>query len=113
MSKTEFLGARQVDSNEEYIDVWNDLVSPRDLTLSLAICGGTTSAALIIATLLSFSLFFWGLGGSVVGFIICASAFAPKRIVRIVNADDPINGAADAALATSQLGTNAVTGAAR
>ena len=76
MSKAEFLGAHQVDSSEEYIEVWNDLVSPRDLTWSLAICGGATVAALLIATLLSSSLFFWGLGGSVAGFIICAVMFS-------------------------------------
>ncbi len=112
MSKAEVLGAHQVDSSEEYIEVWNDLVSPRDLTLSLAICGGVTIAALVLATFLSSSLFFWGLGGSVVGFIICAVAFTPKRQVRIVSANDSTTGPAESALSTSGLGTSAVTGAA-
>lgn len=118
MSKAEFLGAHQVDSSEEYIEVWNDLVSPRDLTWSLAICGGATVAALLIATLLSSSLFFWGLGGSVAGFIVCAVVFAPKRVVRIVSADESgVNesayGSADSALTSPELSANTVTGAAR
>ena len=112
MSKAEFLGAHQVDSSEEYIEVWNDLVSPRDLTLSLAICGGATIAALVIATLLSSSLFFWGLGGSVVGFIICAVAFTPKRMVQLADAMGAAKGLTESALAASQLDTDAVTGAA-
>lgn len=127
MSKAEFLGAHQVDSSEEYIEVWNDLVSPRDLTLSLACCGGVTVAALIIATFLSSSLFFWGLGGAVAGFIICAVVFKPKRMVRIVGADgsagtpdavvaDGASDVGDAVVADepagSPLSSGAVTGAA-
>ncbi|MFT3944746.1 MAG: hypothetical protein QM705_13120 [Ancrocorticia sp.] len=121
MSKAEVIGARQVDSSEEYIEVWNDLVSPRDLTWSLAICGGSTVAALLIATFLSASLFFWGLGGSVLGFIICAVVFSPKRAVRIIEAGESASGSAtdssvadssaDSALAASQLSTNAGTDA--
>ncbi len=117
MSKAEFLGAHQVDSSEEYIEVWNDLVSPRDLTWSLAICGGATVAALLIATLLSSSLFFWGLGGSVAGFIICAVMFSPKRMVRIVSSDESggnesAHGTADSARISSESSANPVTGAA-
>ncbi|WP_192496918.1 MULTISPECIES: hypothetical protein [unclassified Pseudoclavibacter] len=79
---------RQSDDQARYIEVWNDLVSPRDLTWALLICGGTTAAALLIATLLSFNVFFWGLGGSVIGFVISTFVFTPKRDVRIVSADD-------------------------
>lgn len=73
---------------DQYIEVWNDLVSTRDLTWSLLICGVTTALALVIATLLSSSEFFWGLGGAVVGFIICAVVFTPKRAVNITDGTD-------------------------
>lgn len=72
------------EDRDQYIEVWNDLVSPRDLTWSLVICGLTTAGALLIATALSASEFFWGLGGAVLGFVICAVVFRPKRTVSIV-----------------------------
>ena len=78
------------EPDDGYIEVWNDLVSPRDLAWSLAICAATTAAALGIATLLSSSLFMWGLGGSVIGFVICTLTFHPKRDVVIVG-DSPTN----------------------
>ncbi|MDN5682309.1 hypothetical protein [Corynebacterium glyciniphilum] len=76
---------RRPGDHDDYIEVWNDLVSTRDLTWSLLICGVTTAAALAVATLLSSSEFFWGLGGAVVGFVICVAVFTPKRTVRITD----------------------------
>lgn len=70
---------------DDYIEVWNDLVSTRDLTWSLVICGVTTALSLLVATLLSSSEFFWGLGGVVVGFAVCVALFTPKRAVRITD----------------------------
>ncbi|MFT3877202.1 MAG: hypothetical protein QM708_12375 [Propioniciclava sp.] len=89
-----------MDDQDQYIEVWNDLVSPRDLTWSLVACGGATAVALILATVLSGNLFGWGLAGSVAGFIICAVIVAPKRTVRIVATDessDPASAASPAA----------------
>lgn len=80
---------RRPGDHDDYIEVWNDLVSTRDLTWSLLICGVTTAAALAVATLLSSSEFFWGLGGAVVGFVICVAVFTPKRTVRIT--DGPVD----------------------
>lgn len=73
-------------SSPKYPEVWNDLVSPRDLVWSLLLCSGATIAALLIATWLGSSLFFWGLGGSVVGFIAAAALIRPKRVVTITDA---------------------------
>lgn len=70
-----------------YVEVWNDLVSPRDLTWSIVICAGTTAAALGIATALDTDTFFWGLGGAVVGFVIAALVFSPKREVHVLGED--------------------------
>ncbi len=90
-------------SREQYIEVWNDLVSTRDLTWSLLICGVTTAAALAVATLLSSSEFFWGLGGAVVGFVICVAVFTPKRTVRIT--DGPAGTTVDTTTATTATTT--------
>ncbi|WP_420099530.1 hypothetical protein [Corynebacterium sp.] len=76
---------RRPGDHDDYIEVWNDLVSTRDLTWSLLICGVTTALALLIATALSSSEFFWGLGGAVVGFVVCVVVFTPKRVVRIID----------------------------
>ncbi|WP_297005797.1 hypothetical protein [uncultured Corynebacterium sp.] len=66
-----------------YIEIWNDLVSVRDLTWSIVICGGTTALALGIATAFHSDEFFWGLGGAVLGFTISALVFTPKRTVTV------------------------------
>ncbi|MEY8567140.1 hypothetical protein AALF15_11290 [Corynebacteriaceae bacterium 7-707] len=87
---------RRPGDRDDYIEVWNDLVSTRDLTWSLVICGVTTALALLAATALSSSGFFWGLGGAVVGFVVCAVVFTPKRLVRITE-DAGEAGAAGAA----------------
>lgn len=93
---------RRPGDHDDYIEVWNDLVSTRDLTWSLLICGVTTAAALAVATLLSSSEFFWGLGGAVVGFVICVAVFTPKRTVRIT--DGPVATATTATTATTTAG---------
>ncbi len=75
-------------SDAQYIEVWNDLISTRDLIGSLLICAGTTALGLLAAHLLSSSAFFWGLGGSVLGFVISVFAFTPKRDVRLIKSDE-------------------------
>lgn len=69
---------------EPHIEVWNDLVSARDLVLSLAVCGICATSALVIATLTGGQLLFWGLGGSVLGFAVSSLLVRPKRDVSIV-----------------------------
>ncbi len=109
MSTDDPFEARPLDDSEQYIEVWNDLVSPRHLTWSLVGCAGATAAALLIATALSSSLFLWGLGGSVVGFIICAVVITPKRVVQITAIDD----IAEPDPSASELVAPAVAGDAR
>lgn len=69
------------------IEVWNDLVSARDLVLSLTVCGLCSVGALVLATLTSGHLLFWGLGGCVLGFALSCVLVTPKREVSIVEAD--------------------------
>ena len=107
MTKSDLVDERSLDGGEEYIEVWNDLVSPQHLTWSLVSCGGTVVVSLVIATALSSSLFLWGLGGAVLGFIISAVLFTPKRVVQIVENDDsePLSSA------TPELRNNPAEGA--
>ncbi len=71
----------------EYVEIWGDRVSMRDMALSLVVCGVATALAVGVGHLLRSSEFFWGLGGAVVGFVVAATLVRPKRDVQIV--DDP------------------------
>ena len=53
-----------------HIEVWNDLVSARDLVLSLALCSACACGALAVAIVTGGQLLFWGLGGCVLGFTL-------------------------------------------
>jgi len=76
-----------VSEDEQYIEIWGDRVSMRDLVIALAACAATTVVAVVIGRALGSSEFFWGLGGSVVGFGAAVALVRPKRDVQIV-ADD-------------------------
>ncbi len=73
--------------DDEYVEIWGDRVSLRDMVLSLVVCGVATALAVGAGHLLGSSEFFWGLGGSVVGFVVAVLLVRPKRDVQIV--DDP------------------------
>ena len=80
------------------IEVWNDLVSPRDLLIALTVSVLAVAAACTVATILGQPLLFWGLGGSAIGFVIDCLIVAPKRDVSVVDdADAGIRTCADGA----------------
>ncbi|MDF1488607.1 hypothetical protein [Tessaracoccus caeni] len=108
MPKFDSPDAPPLDHDEQYIEVWNDLVSAGHLTWSLICCAATTAIALLIATALSANLFLWGLGGSVIGFIVCAVLISPKRDVRIVGDDDLAD---DSSAALAEAGSTTTTSA--
>lgn len=70
---------------EGNIDVWNDLVSVRDLVVALAVSVVAVTISCVIASWLKQPLLFWGLGGSAAGFAVNCLLISPKRDVRIVN----------------------------
>lgn len=65
--------------------MWNDLVSPRDLLVCLAVSVAAVVISCAIATVLGQPLLFWGLGGSAAGFAVNCLVVHPKRDVRIVD----------------------------
>ena len=67
------------------IEVWNDLVSPRDLVICLLVAAACTVAAVLISSRVGGQPLFWGLGASVVGFTVNCFLVAPKREVTIVD----------------------------
>jgi hypothetical protein len=78
-----------VSDDEQYVEIWGDRVSMRDLVVALAACAAATVAAVVLGRVLGQSEFFWGLGGAVVGFAAAVALVRPKRDVQIVADDDP------------------------
>ncbi|WP_315583484.1 hypothetical protein [Actinomyces viscosus] len=79
----------EVDSEsterQNNIEVWNDLVSPRDLLICLLISAACVVAAVISSAYFGGKPLFWGLGASTVGFTVCCFLVTPKREVTIVD----------------------------
>ena len=79
----------EVDSGsterQNNIEVWNDLVSPRDLLICLLISVMCVVAAVLLSSSFGGKPLFWGLGASTIGFIACCVLVSPKREVTIVD----------------------------
>ncbi|WP_167146217.1 hypothetical protein [Actinomyces sp. ZJ308] len=79
----------EVDSEnterQNNIEVWNDLVSPRDLLICLLISATCIVAAVLFSDYFGGKPLFWGLGASTIGFIACCLLVTPKREVTIVD----------------------------
>ena len=68
------------------IEVWNDLVSPKELIACLVVSAICTVAAVLIASNTGGQTLYWGLGASVIGFVVNCFLVTPKREVAIVDA---------------------------
>jgi hypothetical protein len=73
------LNDQQQVSQTEYVEVWEDLVSIKDLVISLIICVVTTLGLYFIAPNNGSIPLFFGLFGALLGFGICSFLFKPKR----------------------------------
>ena len=83
----------ETTEHQNNIEVWNDLVSPRDLLICLLISVMCVVAAVLLSSSFGGKPLFWGLGASTVGFIACCFLVSPKREVVIV--DEPSAGASE------------------
>lgn len=91
------------------VEVWNDLVSPRDLLVSLLLSAACAVGSLVIAGATGSQPLFWGLGGCVLGFAISCVVVRPKREVVLV--DDTAEGGAQATAADAATHLDAGEGA--
>ena len=73
------------------IEVWNDLVSPKDLIACLVVSAICAVAAVLIASNTGGQTLYWGLGASVVGFAVNCFLVTPKREVAIVDEMEPVD----------------------
>lgn len=67
------------------IEVWNDLISPKDLVICLVVAVVCAAAAVPISQAVGGNTLFWGLGASILGFSANCFLVSPKRHVRIVD----------------------------
>jgi len=65
--------------DSEYVEVWEDFVSIKDLVISLIICCILTIGAYLLAPNDPPKPLFFGLSGALIGFIICSVIIKPKR----------------------------------
>lgn len=79
MEKEQNPHTKNAEEEGMYIEVWEDLVSIKDLLLSLTICSVTTLGGYFIAPDESPKPLFFGLIGIVVGFLISSIIIKPKR----------------------------------
>ena len=84
MRSTDDVGSEDTE-RQNNIEVWNDLVSPRDLIICLVISVICVIAAVLFSVYLGGKPLFWGLGASTIGFIACRFLVTPKREVTIVD----------------------------
>lgn len=73
------------------IEVWNDLVSPKDLIACLVVSAICAVAAVLIASNTGGQTLYWGLGASVVGFVVNCFLVTPKRDVGNVDEMEPVD----------------------
>ncbi|WP_226037288.1 hypothetical protein [Aquibacillus saliphilus] len=70
------------EKEQNNIEVWEDLVSIKDLVLALFICSFTTLAGYFIAPNEPPKPLFFGLIGALIGFGICSYFIKPKRTIQ-------------------------------
>ncbi|WP_321385146.1 hypothetical protein [uncultured Enterococcus sp.] len=67
---------------KEFIEIWGDLVTIKDLILAIALCSVFTMGGYFIAPASDQTKqLFFGLGGAVLGFLLSAFVIKPKRTV--------------------------------
>ncbi|MRH44435.1 hypothetical protein GH741_17465 [Aquibacillus halophilus] len=74
--------SEEINQSADNIEVWEDLVSIKDLVISLLVCSFTTLAAYFIAPNEPPKPLFYGLVGALIGFAICSFVVKPKRIIQ-------------------------------
>lgn len=73
---------RRKKVKKEFIEIWGDLVTIKDLILAILLCSGFTMTGYFIAPAADQTKqLFFGLGGAVLGFLITTFVLKPKRTV--------------------------------
>lgn len=70
---------KEATKEEEYIEVWEDMVDIKDLIISLIVCSVTSLGGYFLAPNEPPMPLFYGLGGALLGFLILSFLIQPKR----------------------------------
>ncbi len=73
----------QTEDQAKFIEVWEDLVSIKDLFLSILITASSTMIGYFLAHDQEPLPLFFGLTGALLGFVISSVLFKPKRTINI------------------------------
>ncbi len=81
-------GRDDLQTKDQYIEVWEDLVSIKDLFLSIVITALITMLGYFLAPAEEPLPLFFGLTGAIIGFTISSFIFKPKRTIEIKDGDN-------------------------
>ncbi|WP_186580441.1 Bax inhibitor 1 family protein [Aquibacillus kalidii] len=76
------------DQTSNNIEVWEDLVSIKDLAIALFVSSFTTLTAFFLAPNGASQPLFYGLGGALIGFILSSLIIKPKRKFDKIESED-------------------------
>lgn len=85
VNENDFHNQAQTGNN---IEVWEDLVSIKDLVVSLVICSITTLGGYLIAPNKPPKPLLFGLVGAVLGFVMTSLIIKPKRYFRYIEKEE-------------------------
>ena len=80
--------SKEIDETKDNIEVWEDLVSIKDLVLALVICSVTTLGAYFIAPNEPPKPLYFGLIGALIGFVASSIIIKPKRKFVVVEDEE-------------------------
>jgi|BioPla2DNA2_1021312.scaffolds.fasta_scaffold119031_2 hypothetical protein len=72
---------KESNSEESYIEVWEDLVNIKDLILALIFCSVTTLGGYFLAPKSPPKPLLFGISGAIFGFMISSILIKPKRVL--------------------------------
>lgn len=85
---TEIKRTLEREESKNNIEVWEDIVSIKDLVISLIICSVTALGGYFLAPNKPPKPLLFGLSGAIIGFVICSIFIKPKRVLIESNRED-------------------------
>ncbi|WP_010651324.1 hypothetical protein [Oceanobacillus massiliensis] len=76
------------EEKDNYVDIWGDNVSIKDLGIAMALCITFSLGGYLLAPGEAPQPLIFGLAGGVIGFIISSVVIKPKRKITEMEADD-------------------------
>lgn len=77
---TEIDKTSETEELKKNIEVWEDIVSIKDLVISLIVCSIASLGGYFLAPNKPPKPLLFGLSGAIIGFVICSIFIKPKRV---------------------------------